>query len=398
VSTAELTPSAVRAASGSKPLDVLAVIDHFALGGAEMMLGQFAAAASKAQIDLRVACLEERDGNPAAEPLRAIGIEPVCLDIGGRPGARHVEVMRRHIRAVRPAIVHTHLGGADIVGGVAGRSLGLPTVSTIHEVIKRQRGLQPRAKSELYMLTRRLCAARVIAVSDSARRAYLEQSRRMGERVVRIYNGIGVTPQPGSGAELRRELGVEQDAPLVGMVSALRPEKAHDVAIEAVAALRERFPKLRLLIAGGGGYAAEVERLAAPLGETVQLIGPRKDVMRVFDALDVCLHPSRMDAFPTTLIEALAASTPIVASSVGGIPEIVEDGVSGVLVPSPATAATVAEALGALLADAPRRQALAKAGREAYEQRFTAERWVKTTRGLYDEVLAQRREPRWRAR
>jgi glycosyltransferase involved in cell wall biosynthesis len=388
-----MTVSVDRAALAE--LDVLAVIDHLALGGAEMLLGQFAAAAPRAGIRLRVAYLEDSDGSPSAEPLRALGIEPVDLEVSGRPGGRHLHAMRSHIREVRPDLVHTHLGTADLVGGLAARSLGVPAVSTIHAVVRREPGTGA-AKQAAFALGRRTCAARVITVSESARRAYLKQSWGMGRRVVCIHNGIDVTAAPGSGARVRRELGVGADDLLVGMVSALRPEKGHDIAIEAISMLRKRFPRLRLLIAGQGRYGAELARLAAPLGDGVLLTGRRTDVMCVFDALDVCLHPSRTDALPTTLIEALAASTPVLASAVGGIPEIIDDGRTGVLVPAPPSAATLAPALAGLLEDPARRRALAAAGRTAYEQRFTAGPWVQRTRALYDEVLAESHTPQAR--
>ncbi len=356
-----------------------------------MLLGQFAAAAPRAGIRLRVAYLgEDADRPPAAEPLRAAGIEPVGLGVGGRPGGRHVRAMRHHIRAVRPDIVHTHLGTSDLVGGLASRSLGVPTVSTIHAVLQRRTGLAG-VKDAVSAFSQRCSAARVIVVSESARRAYLRWNRGMDKRLVRIYNGIDVGPAPGNGAAVRRELGVEPDELLVGMVSALRPEKAHDLAIAAIASLRDRFPRLRLLIAGTGNasYAHELARLAAPLGDRVIFAGLRTDVMSVFDALDACLHPSRMDAFPTTLVEALAASVPVVASAVGGIPEIIEDGRTGVLVDAPPDPQVLAEAVGDLLDDPARRHALAGAGARAYAERFTAGPWVARTRAVYDEVLAE---------
>jgi len=368
---------------------VLAVIDHLAVGGAEMLLGQFAAAAPPAGIRLSVAHLVDSDGNPAAARLREAGIEPVNLDVRGRPGTRHLRAMRRHIRAVQPDIVHTHLGTSDLVGGLAARSLGVPTVSTIHAIMQRRTGAA-RVKDALFTLSQRWCAARVIVVSDSARRAYLDQRVGMDRRVVRIYNGIDLEPLPGSGAAVRHELGIQSDDLLVGMVSALRPEKGHDLAIEAIARLRTSFPRLRLLIVGHGSYAAEVARLAAPLGDRVVLAGLRTDVPGVLDALDVCIHPSRLDAFPTTLIEALAASVPVLATAVGGIPEIIEDGRTGALVAAPPSPDALAHELGLLLADPARRRALADAGRRAYLQRFTARPWVQSTRALYDAVLEER--------
>jgi glycosyltransferase involved in cell wall biosynthesis len=367
-------------------LDVLAVIDHLALGGAEMLLGQFAGAAPRAGIALHVACFEHGDGSPAAEPLRAAGIEPVNLEVSGRPGPHHLRALRHHIATVKPAVIHTHLGTADLIGGIAARTSQIPAVSTIHEVVQRAQGMG-RARQNAFALGRRLCDSRVITVSESARRAYLEHGWSPSDQVVRIYNGIDVVP--GVGAGVRRELGIEPDDLLVGMISALRPEKGHQTAIEAIGSLRERFPRLRLLIAGQGPGADALARLAAPLGDGVLMVGRRTDVMDVFDALDVCLHPSRMDAFPTTLIEALAASVPVLASAVGGIPEIIDDGLSGVLLPAPPSASAVAEGLAGLLGDPARRRALGQAGREAYLERFTADPWVEQTRALYDEIIAE---------
>jgi glycosyltransferase involved in cell wall biosynthesis len=388
--SSQAPPSVERAAA---ELDVLTVIDHLSLGGAEMLLGQFAAAAPRAGIRLRVAHFEGPVDGPAAGPLRAAGIEPAHLDVDGRPGGRHLRAMREHIRLVEPDIVHTHLGTADLIGGLAARSLGVPVLSTIHSIASRSKGGQ-RARSALFALGRRCCDARVIAVSECARRAYVQQSWGMGERVVMIYNGVDIRPQPGDGADVRRELGIAPEDQLVGMVSALRPEKAHDVAIEAIAQLRARHPRLRLLIVGAGPLDCELERLAAPLGEAVVFAGRRTDIPRVLDALDVCLHPSRMDAFPTTLIEALATSTPVLATSVGGVPEIIDDGRTGVLIPGPPRAEEIAAALEPLLADPGRRRTLAATGRGAYEQRFTAEPWVRSTRALYDTMLAEARTGR----
>jgi glycosyltransferase involved in cell wall biosynthesis len=147
------------------------------------------------------------------------------------------------------------------------------------------------------------------------------------------------------------------------------------------------------LIAGQGRLESELARLTAPLGDSVILAGYRTDVPAIFDALDVCIHPSRLDAFPTTLIEALASSVPILATAVGGIPEIIDDGVTGVLVSAPPSADELADKLDSLLSDPSRRNEIAAAGRRAYLERFTAHPWMESTRALYDAVLEERRDP-----
>lgn len=378
-------PSALR----RRELHVVALIDHLARGGAELLLAQFASASAHVGIRLSVACLKEIRGNPAADSLRAVGIEPVTLHIRERLGARSYRGVRRYLATARPDLVHTHLGAADVLGCYAARSLGVPAVSTIHSMEWGRGSVRARAGLAVMAHARRTGASRVVAVSESAREAYLARGWDVPERVVTVHNGIDVSAARGAGAAVRHELGLAPDDFLLGMVSALRPEKAHDVAIAAVRRLRDTFPGVRLLVVGDGTARHDVERLAAPLGDAVVLAGARTDVMRVFDAIDLCVHPSRADAFPTTLLEAMAASVPVVATAVGGIPEIVDDGVTGILVPVPPSPERVADEIAALIRDAERRRALADSGRARYEELFTAAPWAERTRAVYDAVLAE---------
>ena len=134
---------------------------------------------------------------------------------------------------------------------------------------------------------------------------------------------------------------------------------------------------------------ADIARLAEPLGNRIVMTGPRFDVMRLLDATDLCLQPSRADAFPTTILEAMAASVPVVATAVGGIPEIVVHERTGVLVNAPPSAEQLADAVAGLLADPRRRGELADAGLERYVQRCTAGPWLRRTRAVYDAVLTE---------
>jgi glycosyltransferase involved in cell wall biosynthesis len=381
-------------AAGASPrvepeLKVLALIDHLAMGGAELLLSKFAAGAPAAGISYSVACLSERDGNPAGDPLRALGIEPAKLDAPERLGPKALLEVRRHITRVAPDIVHTHLGTADLLGSIAARTLSAPAVSTLHNPIwggdRRE-----QVRRSLTAAARRFGCARVIAVSEYTRGEYLAHGWDKPERVVTIYNGIDVTPEPGSGRELRAELGLAPDDLVIGMVSALRPVKGHAVAIEALGMLLERFPQARLLIAGQGHMREPIERQAAELGDRVVMAGRRPDVMRVLDALDVCLHPSYADPFPGTVIEAMAASVPVLATAVGGIPEQLVDGESGLLVPAPPAAASIAGGLERLLGDPELRGSMGAAARRRYEAVLTGGPWIARTRALYDEVLAER--------
>jgi glycosyltransferase involved in cell wall biosynthesis len=370
-----------------RAIRVHALIDSLSVGGAETLLAEFAAVAPLADIELTVGYLKSRNVAQCADRLREAGVEPRLVGISRHLGPAALVAVRRQLADVRPDLVHTHLGYADLLGGPAARSLGIPSVSTLHAHAW-PGDARERLKMRAMRVARRTTAARVIAVSESARAAYLASGADRPERVVVIRNGIAGTPLPGAGGAVRAQLGIADDELVIAMVSALRPEKGHDVALAAFAELLPSLPRLRLVIVGEGRLPAHVSRAADRLGDRVLRTGYRPDVMAVLDAADLVLHPSRHDALPTTIIEALAASTPVVATRVGGIPELLDDGVSGVLVAAPPAPRVIAAAVGSLLRDPRQRRRLAAAGRLRFEQEFTAAHWAKRMGELYRSVLA----------
>lgn len=369
-------------------IHVHALIHALAVGGAELLLGEFAKAAPRAGIDLTVGYFRDQAGSPAADRLRSVGVEPQLVPVSGMLNPAGHRRLRSHLRTIGPDIVHTHIGSADFLGGIASRLLGIPTLSTLHGVQWSFSGRRTRLQTAIMSMARRRCADRVVAVSESARSHYLAAGLDVPERVVTIPNGIDGQAKRGAGAAVRRALGIDVDEPLVLMLSALRPEKSHATAIAAVRRLRERHSGPRLLIVGDGPSRAEIEVLAAEAGPFVTMAGYQADAMAVLDAADVLLHPSLHDAFPTTLLEAMAASVPIVATGVDGILEMVDDGENGVLLPAPPTPEGIATGLARVLDDASLRRQLADAARKRFEAEFTLDRWVGRTRLLYEDVLA----------
>jgi glycosyltransferase involved in cell wall biosynthesis len=369
-----------------RPLRVHFLIDTLGVGGAEVLLAEFASVAAMGGVELSVGYLKEVSSGHVAERLRATGLKPHCVGIPPRLGVAAFWRVRRHLAHVRPALVHTHLGYADLLGGPAARSLGIPTVATIHSHAPPATARE-RVKARMMGVARRATAARVIAVSDSARAAYLASGAGRADRVVVVRNGIAGRAEPGAARRVRAELGLAPGDVVVAMVSSLRPEKAHDVALETLRLLLPRFPALRLLVVGDGPLRPRIERDAALLDDHVVLTGYRADVMALLDAADVLLHPSRSDTLPTAILEAMACSVPVVATDVGGIGELVTGGVSGTLVPVPPAAPTLATALAPLLADPGLRRQLGAAGRKRFETEFTATRWAQRMREVYLSVL-----------
>ena len=352
------------------------LVDSLSIGGAELLLAELARVAPGVGIELTVGYLRDpSEHSPGEERVRAAGADPVRVGIPPRLYTSALWRVRRHVARLDPHVLHTHLGASDLLGALAATSLRIPAISTIHSIEWGGSGRE-LVKERLTARARRQCAARVVAPSESARLHYLEHGWDRPNHVVTIHNGIGGATKEGAGPGVRAELGLGPDDVVVATLSRLRPEKAHEVAVEAAGMLRDRFPRLRLLVVGQGSERPALERAAAPLGETVRFAGYRADAMAVLDAVDVLAHPSRADAFPTTLLEAMAARVPIVASAVGGIPEIVDDRVTGVLIDAPPRAERLAEALAPLLEDAERRDRLGAAGRERFDAQFTARRWA----------------------
>jgi glycosyltransferase involved in cell wall biosynthesis len=371
-------------------IHVHALIDNLGGGGAEALLAEFAGPAAEAGIDLSVGNLKPELGDEAARRLRAQGIGPHVVPVSRLLSVRDFIRLRRHIAQMAPDLVHTHLGTSDCLGTTAARSLGIPAVSTLHAAEWHAESPRQQAQLRLAALARRRCASRVIAVSEAARRSYLATGWAEPDRVAVIYNGVVGQAAPGAGRAVRRELGISADAPVVTMLSHIRPEKRHELALAALPELQERFPDVRLLVVGDGPSRPHVETVARAHADRVVMLGHRDDVMAILDATDVLLHPSRIEAFPNALLEAMAASVPIVTTSVGGIPEIVRDGRCGVLVEPEPEPGRLAEEVGRLLADAALRARMGSAGRERFDRHFTLGRWVSGTRALYEDVLAER--------
>jgi glycosyltransferase involved in cell wall biosynthesis len=366
-------------------LRVHVLIDSLTWGGAELLLADLAEGAGCHSLELSVSYLfAESD---AAPRLHAAGLTTQWVGTRRLADPRALNLVRRHVTDARPDVLHTHLQYSDLLGGVVARMLGLPAVATLH-VMDPRGTARERMRARLAAVSRRRCHRRVIAVSEHIRAAHLAAGADRPEHVVTVHNGISARAAPGAGAGVRAELGLEPHEPLVAVIAVLRPGKGHDVAIAAVEKLRTEIPSARLLIAGDGPARDEVERLAAGLGGAAVLAGHREDVMAVLDAADVLVHPSHTDVFPTVLLQALAAGVPIVASRVGGIPEIVDDGRTGLLVPPPLAASGFADRLARLLRDPDLRRTFANRGRKRFEDEFTAQRWAGRLRAVYEEAGA----------
>jgi glycosyltransferase involved in cell wall biosynthesis len=340
--------------------------------------------ARAAGLTMTVLSLTRSADDRCSEQLTAAGADVVQLDLAGRWDPRGLGRAVDVVRGLRPDVVHTHLKHADIVGAHVVRRLGVPMVSTLH-LIEDAPGLVGRGKRWAGVRSRERSAAVTIAVSDALRRWYVSSFRVDARRVVTVHNGVAASAPTTAQerAEVRRELGAGPDAFVVAMVGIMRPGKGHQDLLAAAARLRHGS-RAHLVLVGDGPLSGQLRSAARSLTCPVTFTGYREDVSRLLDACDLVVHPTRFDALPTALIEALAAGRPVLASDVGGVPEIVTSDV-GRLIP-PGDLAALAEAITNLEADPGLRARLGVAARARFEREFEAGRWARRLRVLYDQV------------
>jgi glycosyltransferase involved in cell wall biosynthesis len=293
----------------------------------------------------------------------------------------------RALRRERIDVLHTHAFGPNAWGSLIGRWAGVPVViAHEHNWAFTGRALRPVIDRELIAR----CAGAMIVVSEDARRRMIEVERLPPERLVLLPNGVQALP-PGDGRALRGDLGIHRGDPVVGTVCIIRSEKALDVLVGAAALLREDFPRLRLLIAGDGPDRARVEALTerAGLSDSIHMTGARTDVPDVLAAIDIAVICSDYEGSPRSVLEFMDAGKPIVATDVGGIPEVIENGVHGVLVP-PRDEAALAAALAGLFEDMDRGREMGARARDRCRRELSLDRTVESLQQLYEELHSRR--------
>jgi L-malate glycosyltransferase len=289
-----------------------------------------------------------------------------------------VAALARAVKDARPEVVQLHDPHAVSTGllalGLAGRR---PTVAS-RRVDFHLRGGLSRWKYA--------ACQRVIAASRAIARV-LGEDGVPDDRVRVVYEGVADRKAQPGGRAVLTELGVPDGAPVVGNVAALTDHKDHATLVDAAALVHARRPDVRFVILGEGQEKAalEVRIRERGLGGIVVLGGFRGDLDRVIPAFSVFCLSSRLEGLGTSLLDAMTFGVPIVATAAGGIPEAVEDGVTGRVVPVQDPAALAGAILEVLAS--PEREAMGAAGRRRFEERFTAARMVDETLAVYREIV-----------
>ena len=316
-------------------------------------------------------------------------------------------------RKERPDIVHTHTSKAGILGRIAARRAGVPiVVHTPHGHVFHS--YESRWRTRLFVALEQFCAGkadRLVALTENERREHLELQVGRQEQWVTIHSGVDFGPfQPElrSDPRLRAEWQIPAEARVVGTVGRLVPIKGQSFLLEAFSQMAKGDPKLHLLLVGDGPLREDLLAQARALGlcvvdhmggslrldgsptaPRVHFLGLRKDVARCMAVMDLFVLPSLNEGMGRVLVEAMAMSLPCIGSRVSGIPDVIVEGETGLLVPARDSEA-LATAIGALLNDEARSRRMGELGRDRVVPEWGQARMIEKLDLLYRELLAAR--------
>ena len=372
------------------------MIDSLMPGGAEQLLLTILENFDHESFDIGVLALQIRRGNPIADEMERMGIAVDLAPSQIRNLRNPIKLVRLflYVKNLSPDLIHTQLEHSDILGNIFAKVLGIPSVSTLHtlEVAKNIRFAHLRLRLKWFIL-KYFCDT-IVTVSEKTREHHLRFGKLPESKTITIYNGIQLSRFQNHNStqieETKRNLGLSSNCHVITTVAVLREPKGIQFMIKAMPEILRHEPNLTYLIVGDGVYDSQLKNLVVDLGLQKQVIftGYRSDIPDILKVSDLFVLPSLGDALPTVLIEALAAEIPIIATIVGGIPEIINDGENGLLV-SPADPEMLAEACLKILRDVEFSQRLRYKGAETAKNRFDIKIQVEKLETIYNDLINQ---------
>ena len=372
---------------------ILWLIDSLTTGGAERLVAVFARHFDREEFELEVICLKEIEGNVMAADLRGFDVP---LTVLGALNLGDLGSFRRLVSLIRAGdfdLIHTHLTYADIWGRVAGLITRVPVVSTVH-VLSYTSNLVKETRAKLIEriadLLRKHLRGPVIAVSDALKQRFIEKGYSE-KRLVTIRNGIALEEfelsRDFSPEKKRNELGIANDAFVISTVSALREGKGHRLLLDAAQLVSPRS-NATFLIVGGGPLETELRRIGDEkgLGRSVIFTGMRRDIPELLAISDIFVLPSENDSLPTAIFEAMYLGLPAIGLNSGGVPEIIDNTRTGIVLDS-VSPENLADGILRLMNDPETASAMGAAGKRRAIDEFSAESWVDNIQKLYLRVI-----------
>ncbi len=376
------------------------VITRLNIGGPAQHVILLSAGLPKEEFDTLLVAGREEEGEGSLLDLALVkGVHPfrlprLCRPIRPQDDLLTLLALVRLFRQWRPAIVHTHTSKAGALGRLAARIAGVPfIVHTFHGHIFD--GYFPPWQANIFLKMERLLAkltTRIIALSDGQRQELLTLKIGSEEKLAVLPLGLELDPFLTSAAkngQLRKELGLSDKGKLVGIIGRLVPIKGHEIFLRAARSVAEKLPSCYFLIVGDGPERPKLQGMAEALGisSKVLFLGWRRDLDRVYADLDLCTLSSYNEGTPVSLLEAMAAGVPIVATRVGGVKDLITPPKTGLLVP-PGDAQALAEAIITLLNDPEGARRMARAGRERAYPFYDVKALISRMEQFYRKLVA----------
>lgn len=371
---------------------IIWIIDGLGPGGAEQLMTIILKFFDSHRFEMRVCALQDRGSNLITNKLEELGIPVDFVLVKHLRDPFNIFRILKYLRKHKPRIIHTQLEFSDTLGNIAAKLLGIPSVSTVHTIENPTRTSRTFWRNQIRWFVLRNFCTRIIAVSDKTRAYYIQYANLPNNKIITLYNGIDLSafqPQKRRAKrEARKNLDLPDTSIIVCTVAVLREQKGIQYMIEALPAILEQCPNVFYLIIGDGAYGQQLKSLASghDVGKQVIFAGYRTDIPELLSISDLFVLPTLGDALPTVLIEAMAARIPIVASNVGGVPEIIVDKVTGLLVP-PANSSKLADACLQILHNEALANHLVLNAYEATQQKFNVLSQVKNLSNLYEQML-----------
>lgn len=370
---------------------VFHILNELRAGGAESLVAQMARYHEKFS-PVCVCCRTpvnshlERIVQSTGTPLYFLQVPEVRLGWLRNPE------LDKLMRAYRPCVVHTHLGGLSYAWSLSIIHRTPVRIHTVHNIAHQEIGASVGRRVRLLAFRYRIGGFVPVAIAQEVART-IEQLYGYKNPPI-IPNGISMedyAPNSEQGSRVRQELGVEPSAVVILHAGRFTEQKNHALLLRAFARLQSSQP-LYLLLAGGGELLEPMQQLARELGmaERVRFLGVRSDIPAILNAADIFTLPSRYEGNPMSVMEAMAAGLPVVATAVGGVPELVEEGVSGILTPNEDLEALVV-ALQRLVDNAVLRRQMGEAALRRAREKFDIRHTVRAYEDLYESILQRRR-------
>ena len=353
------------------------------IGGAEKNIIALVTHLDKAKYENKVVAL--MPGGELISKLRGCGIKAECLGMKNKFDLGAIFKLYRLIKDSKIDILHTYLFHANILGRVLGRLARVPVIISSIRVMERRR-------HHLWIdwLTNRMVDVET-CVCEAVRKFTIEKGKIEPRKLVTIPNAIDVQQYELNMdvEQKKRELGLGSSHSILGVVGRLHKQKGHIYLLKAMRQIIKEYPGAVLLVMGDGPLRMRLRQVCSKLliHMYVKFLGLRHDIKEITALIDVFILPSLWEGMPNVLLEAMALGRPIVATRVGGVDEMIEDGTSGVLVP-PADKKALAEAVIHLLGRPDKGRGLGQMARKQVARRFPIEGMVKRTEKLYEELCA----------